>query len=185
MNTNRRNFLKQACISGGCFCGFSFLASQHALAQPNLEVDHAQKKLMQEWISSLILSLNEQTDEQLSRSIMKECAQTHYVQLKMDELLQPYEGDLEKFNVFLRQEWGWKMDYQKDTGVLIADENKNYCVCPMVNPEKGIKSPILCYCSEGIAELMFSKVVGHPVKATVISSIYRGNDRCKYQIELT
>jgi predicted hydrocarbon binding protein len=64
----------------------------------------------------------------------------------------------------------------------IADENKTKCVCPMVNKEKGVRSSILCYCSEGFAEKMFSTVVGHPVKAKVISSIHRGNNRCKYQI---
>jgi hypothetical protein len=68
--------------------------------------------------------------------------------------------------------------------VLIAGENKNYCLYPMINQKVGEKVPALCYCSGGFAEMKFSTVIGHKVNATVISSIHRGNDRCKYKIEL-
>ena len=94
-------------------------------------------------------------------------------------------GDIEKFNQFIEEKWGWKIDYQKEKGILLADENKNYCVCPMVNQEKGVKSTIYCYCSEGFAEQMFSVVVGHQVKAKVISSVLRGDERCIYEITLS
>jgi len=184
MNKNRRNFLKKACVAGGCFCGFSFLAGQKVEAENNQEAEDAQKKLMQEWISVLMVSLDEQTDEELSRQIMKSCARAHYDQLKMDEVLQPYEGNLEKFASFLEDSWNWKVDFDRENGIIYADENKNFCVCPMVNHQQGLNTGVLCYCSEGFAELMFSKVSGHPVQATVISSIHRGNDRCKYEIKL-
>lgn len=184
MNNDRRNFLKKACAAGGCFCGFSFLAGQKLEAENDPAAEDAQKKLMQEWISVLMVSLDEQTDENLSRQIMKGCARAHYDQLKMDEVLKPFDGDLEKFANFLQDSWGWKVNYDPVNGIIYADENKNYCVCPMVNQQHGLNTGVLCYCSEGFAELMFSKVAGHPVQATVISSIHRGNDRCKYQIKL-
>jgi predicted ArsR family transcriptional regulator len=63
-----------------------------------------------------------------------------------------------------------------------ADENKSYCVCPMVNRAEGIGSSVMCNCSEGFAEKMFSAVFGHPVKAQVISSVLKGNASCKYKI---
>jgi len=142
------------------------------------------KLLMQDWISTLLSNLSDRTDEEQCRKMMKQCAISHYEHLQMDSFLKPYEGDLKKFNKFIKEKWGWKVDYQKEAGILIADENKNYCICPMVNQEKGVKSSVLCYCSEGFAELMFSKVVGYPVKAKIISSIHRGNDRCRYEIKI-
>jgi hypothetical protein len=102
----------------------------------------------------------------------------------MDELLQPYIGDLESFHSFIEKKWGWKVDYRKEENYLVADENKNYCVCPMADANRKDQLPILCYCSEGFAELMFSKVAGCPVQATVISSIRRGGKTCKYKIEI-
>ena len=101
----------------------------------------------------------------------------------MDKVLAPYVGDMTRFTQFIGDQWGWKIDYKPEIGVIVADENKSFCVCPMVNKEKGIRSSILCYCSEGFAEKMFSTVAGHPVKARVISSIHRGDDRCKYEIK--
>ncbi|MCW0481606.1 DUF6144 family protein [Gaoshiqia sediminis] len=184
-NNNRRNFLKKACTAGGCFCGFSFFSAQKLQAESDNDAEEAQKKLMQEWISTLMLSLDEQTDEKLSRLIMKKCARVHYDQLKMDDILQDYVGNPKKFIQFLKDSWNWKVIFDEQEQIILADENKNYCVCPMVDHTKGVKSSVLCYCSEGFAELMFAKVAGHPVEARVISSIHRGDDRCQYQIKLS
>jgi hypothetical protein len=101
----------------------------------------------------------------------------------MVEFLKPYNNNLEGFIGFIEKEWGWKMTYDKSTQIIIADENKNNCVCPMINHKTGIKPGALCYCSEGFSELMFTNVIGKPVTASVISSIHRGDKSCKYKIE--
>jgi len=48
----------------------------------------------------------------------------------------------------------------------------------------GLKSTLLCDCSEGFAEKLFSAVVGKPVKAEVVASIQRGAKSCRYRISL-
>jgi predicted hydrocarbon binding protein len=101
----------------------------------------------------------------------------------MNDLLTPYIGDLEKFIEFLEKKWGWKIDYNKKTKTLIANENKNYCVCPMINKKNKVNQSAICYCSEGFAERMFSLVASQPVSAAVISSIQRGDERCIYKID--
>ncbi len=184
MDSNRRSFLKKACIAGSCFCGFSFIAGQKLGAATDEVAENAQQKLMQEWISTLMLSLDEQTDEQLSRQIMKRCARAHYDQLNMEQLLENYVGNPNKFIQFLKDSWNWRVSFDEEKRVVLADENKDFCVCPMVNSERGVKSAVLCYCSEGFAELMFSKVAGHPVEARVLSSIHRGDKSCRYEIKL-
>lgn len=185
MNTSRRQFIEKTCLTGACLCGFTALIQPANGKQNQNPAPDPNKDLLQDWISTLLLSIDDQEDDATCCNIMKRCAASHYNHLQMDNFLNPYTGNLEKFNSFLESQWGWKIDYQKDPDVLVADENKNYCVCPMVNREKGVKSSILCFCSEGFAELMFSKVTGKPVKARVISSIHRGDPTCKYQIQLT
>lgn len=188
MALTRKDFFKKACLAGACFCGFTSLAVQGSNLSGSTnadEPDDKNRKLMQDWISTLLLNIDENAGDEECRKIMKPCAMAHYNFLEMDNVLAPYKGDIEKFNAFISGEWGWKVDYNKETGVIEADENKSNCVCPMVNKEKGVRSSILCYCSEGFAEKMFSTVAGHPVTASVISSIHRGNDRCKYEITLT
>jgi predicted hydrocarbon binding protein len=45
-------------------------------------------------------------------------------------------------------------------------------------------SDVICYCSEGFAERMFSRVAGVEVSAEVVSSVRRGDLSCVYRIEL-
>jgi len=182
-NNNRRDFIKKSCLSSACLCGFTSIF-QSATGQPlnNTEIDDPNKALMQEWISSLLLSISNHEDESLCRTIVKKCSIVHYSHLNMDKVLEPFVGNIGDFINFLEQNWGWKIIYGENGRSLIADENKDYCVCPLVNKSIGIKSSILCYCSEGIAELMFSKVFNHSVKATVISSIHRGGTSCQYVV---
>ena len=75
------------------------------------------------------------------------------------------------------------MDFNETTGVLLFDENKTYCVCPVL---KGTPagSPAICYCSEGFAEKMFSGVAGVAVAAEVISSVRCGYKSCIYRVQL-
>ena len=188
MALTRKDFFKTACLSGACFCGFTSLAVHGSNPSGSIntaEPDDKSRKFMQDWISTLLLNVDENADDEECRKIMKPCAMAHYNFLEMDKVLAPYVGDIEKFNTYISGEWGWNVDYNRESGVIVADENKSYCVCPMVNKEKGVRSSILCFCSEGFAEKMFSTVVGHPVKARVILSIHKGNDRCKYEIALT
>lgn len=187
MTLTRKDFFKKACLTGACFCGFISMSAQAANlpeASAISEADDKNRKFMQDWILTLLLNIDENTSDEECLKIMKPCAMAHYNYLEMDKVLAPYVGDIEKFTQFISEKWDWKIDYNQESGVIIADENKSQCVCPMVNKEKGVRSSILCYCSEGFAEKMFSTVVGHPVTARVISSIHRGNDRCKYEIAL-
>jgi len=182
---NRKEFLREACLSGICLCGFSALATAKDNAGNHESVPSTQDNnnaLLQEWISVLLSNLNSGLDKEELRKTIKKSSIVHYNNLKMDEMLKDYENNLEKFIVFIEEKWGWKIEYNAQTKTIIANENKNYCVCPMVNKEKGISSAI-CYCSEGFAEKMFSKVIGRTVNATVVSSIQRGDISCKYKIE--
>ena len=188
MAITRKEFFKKACLTGACFCGFTSLAVHGSNGSGNTntsEPDDKNRMFMQDWISTLLLQIDENAGDEECRKIMKHCAMAHYNFLEMDKVLEPYVGDIEKFNTYISGEWGWKVNYDKANGTITADESKSYCVCPMVNKEKGVRSSVLCYCSEGFAEKMFSTVAGHPVTARVISSIHRGNDRCKYEIRFS
>jgi hypothetical protein len=185
MSLSRKDFFKTICISGACLCGFSSLAlpatgSENQITSAN--ESKAKEQLLQAWIAQILTNINSELDEAEIRKVMKSCALVHYSDLKMDDLLSGYVGNLDKFTGWIEENWGWKIEYDKEEKILIAEENKSYCVCPMVNHQSGSKLPVMCFCSEGFAEKMFSTVVGVPVTASVVSSILRGDKSCKYKI---
>jgi hypothetical protein len=188
MAIDRKDFLKKVCFSGVCLCGFSLIASAKepgSITETALQTQALNPSLMQVWIASLLQNINTELDKGSARKVIKKTAEVHYKDLKMDSVLADYKGDIDKFTVFLRDKWGWKVDYDKEKRVLIADENKNYCVCPIAAYNKDINSSAMCYCSEGFAEMMFSSVSGMQAKAEVISSIRKGDTNCKYKIVFT
>ncbi|HPB06257.1 MAG TPA: hypothetical protein PKX60_08455 [Prolixibacteraceae bacterium] len=185
MTVNRKDFLKKVCFSGACLCGFGSIAFSKEVDDSNEDKMQTQKlSLLQDWIASILLNVNDELDKGSARKLIKKTAGVHFENLKMDTLLAEYKGDLDKFTVFLREKSGWKVDYDKEKRILIADENKNYCVCPIAVHSKEKDSSAMCYCSEGFAEKMFSLVSGKQAQAEVIASIRKGDTSCKYKIVL-
>ena len=182
---SRKDFFKKACFSGVCLCGFSAIGLSHNNTENSGLTEEPQNNntgMQQAWISVLLTNFNKELDEEEKKRMLKSCSVSHYENLKMDEILKPFINDLDKFIEFLVKEWGWKVDYSQATSTLIANENKNYCVCPMINNNGKDKNPAICYCSEGFAEKMFSLVAGQPASANVISSIQKGDKNCIYKI---
>ncbi|HNW52350.1 MAG TPA: hypothetical protein PKH79_14810 [Prolixibacteraceae bacterium] len=182
MSLSRKDFFKTVCLGGACLCGFGPVALA-ATSSPDPSSDQDNKmQLFKEWIEMILSNIDSSLSEKEVRSIIKSCALAHYNQLKMDDVLAGYQGNLDKFIGWLETSWGWKVTHDRETKTIVADENKNYCVCPMINHAEGKKYPALCYCSEGFAEKMFSTVIGSSVSATTVSSVQRGDASCKYQI---
>ncbi len=180
MDNSRRSILKKA-----CFCGISASGCSQQLSESSEKPEVKQENtLPYKWIATLLPSIDANTSDDCAREIIKGCAAAHYDQLQMDKTVTRFEGKLEDFLAFLTTEWGWIIEYSKEDDVILMNENKDVCVCPLVHKDIGIKSPSLCYCAEGFAEKMFSAVVGFPVRAEVTESILRGSKSCKYRIDL-
>lgn len=175
-------------MTGVCACGMgSVLAGRSFSADSDnheTQTDTNPNMLQQAWISALLDGMDNKLSEEDLRSILKPCALTHYEKLGMDNVLKDYIGKIDEFINYLVTEWNWKVEYNKEEGKVICDENKAQCVCPMVNKLKGIASSAICYCSEGFIEKMFSTVTGKEVKGKVLSSVIRGDKSCRYQVLL-
>jgi hypothetical protein len=185
MSINRKDFIKKSCLTGLCVCGISAVTQgQSAAGSGTASAAQAENPnaLQQAWISALLYGIDNKLTEEEMRNIFKACALTHYNDLGMDNIVKGYAGDVERFIGYLTSEWGWKVEFDKATGRIVCDENKDHCVCPMVNKEKGIASGSICYCSEGFIGKMFSAVAGRHVQAAVESSILRGGKSCRYVV---
>ncbi|MBE0698419.1 MAG: hypothetical protein IH586_16000, partial [Anaerolineaceae bacterium] len=96
-----------------------------------------------QWLTQLMGNLEDQLPPETYASLLKGCSLAHYRQLNMDTTLAPFLGDLPGFLRFISQSWGWVIDYNEQAGTISIDENKDYCVCPLISA--GIlKSKRLC-----------------------------------------
>lgn len=129
------------------------------------------------WVRNLLSGMEEPI-------FFEKCAEYHYNCNQMDEVIQKYIGDLAGFLAFLEKEWGWKTRITEDGTKIIIDENKDFCVCPVVNALKENIPYSICYCSECFAKKMISKVIGREVEAKVIRSVIRDGKSCMYEIML-
>lgn len=170
-------------MSGACMCGFGSLATGKEPVSESLESAPEQdgdQLLLLEWTANLLKTMGTSNSDEVSQ-IIKSNGIVHYNFLKLDATLGEFGNDLTKFIHFLETSWGWKVTCNMDEKVIIADENKTSCVCPVAR-KLNQRLPALCNCSEGIAEIMFTKVLGKNAKAKVISSVQRGDTTCKYKI---
>lgn len=188
--TTRRKFLKIACLSGACLCGFGNVMESKALnaissIDDKPSEENKAEKMAKRWIIEVLENINNNMQEEQVRSLVKSASIADYDGLAMDKVLAPYIGDIDRFNKFLENEWGWLIHYENGNhNVIIADENKPHCVCSLLKYANGKRYPALCYCSEGFAERMYTAVSGKQAKARIISAIQRGDKTCIYRIEL-
>lgn len=176
---DRRSFLKQASLLGLCGCGVCAEASP----VPAGAGQQAAEPLARQWIATL-LPLLADGDRERAGSILRGCSAAHFQSLDMEKMLDGYRGNVAGLLKHLEKEWGWVVQYSPKEGLILIDENKTTCVCPVIPKQHSGDLGILCCCSEGFAERMFSRVAGAPVRARVVASVLRGDRTCKYRVEL-
>ncbi len=115
--------------------------------------------------------------------IIRKCSTAHFKAANMEKILEPYVGKLEEFLDFIGKEWNQKIEYDKTNGVIIADEKKDYCVCPLVKHGL-IESGKLCDCTKGFTKKMFAYILQKDVTVEVVRSWLRDRKSCIYKITI-
>ena len=142
-----------------------------------------EQRLIHAWTKQYIAGTAGGADAAEISLVIKGCHAAHYDLLGMDGILEPFAGRIEDFINFLQSQWNWIVRYDRETNVILADENKADCVCPLF--QTGIVSiGKLCACSEGFAERMFAFVLLRPVRAEVVRSVIRDGQSCIYRITI-
>lgn len=134
-----------------------------------------------EWLKHLLKGLESNCGQDC---LFENCANFHYQVNQMESALEPFVGDLEGFISFLTETYDWKITCSDDGKTIYADENKDFCVCPVAEKLKGDVSPLLCNCSALYAKKMFSKVCQKEVQTKVKRSFLRDGKSCIYEIQI-
>ena len=62
---------------------------------------------------------------------------------------------------------------------------ENHCLCPMVETNPAGLSPTFCVCSLGYVKEMHEQMFMKPVEVELMSSVLRGDPRCKFKITVS
>lgn len=136
-----------------------------------------------EWLRELLNSIEKNCSQEKCALLLDSCGECHYKSL--EPMLERYVGDLEGFIDFMSKEHGQVIKPDRIQNIILVDENKDHCVCPITQSIKGGEvSPVLCHCSSSMTEKMISKIIGKKVKSKVVASILRGDRSCVYEIDL-
>jgi len=86
-------------------------------------------------------------------------------------------------------------DYQIEGNVIYFQFNAaaetgspsppNHCLCPMVETKPAGLSPTYCLCSLGYVREMHEQIFKKPVQADLLTSVLRGDPRCKFKITVS
>ncbi len=136
-----------------------------------------------DWFGELLNSIEHNCSQETCEQLFNQCGVCHYK--LMEPMLEQYVGDLKCFLELMSKEHGQIITYDENTGKILVDENKDYCVCPVTLSMSGKKvSPVLCHCSASMTAKMIEKIIGKEVHSKVAKSVLRGDQSCVYEITL-
>lgn len=131
----------------------------------------------QEWIKSLMETLDAQVDEPARIKIMEECGRACARRGAVAGLSKAAAGDLDKLIGALAGHLG-RENVRREGNIVHLRYSK--CFCPLVAAGPERLSKTYCNCSRGWAMEVFGAVTGKPVTVELLRSIKRGDPACEF-----
>ena len=119
----------------------------------------------------------------IRRGCLTHCAVFHYESGGVASAVSRFRGNLQGFLAFTESEYGWKNLWDQKAHLLLIDENKSSCACPLARFEEDLPE-CLCECSVLFFCRIFSDLLCREVSARVVRSCLRGDPSCVYEISL-
>ena len=139
------------------------------------------KEFAQEWVKNLIENLDARLDEKTKTELMESCGRA-CARGGPAQAARECQGDLAQWLATLTKWHGGEEHVQKDGDVvrLVCAE----CLCPLVKDGPARLPDMYCNCSLGWMREVFEIVTGQPVEVELNESIKRGDERCRFTIQL-
>jgi len=176
----RKTFLKTCAVGlSSCACvALSPLAASSGEAADDKTID-----AMRVRYATLVGLIGRHVPEETQRTIFRELGRECARQFK-GMTYEKYAGNIDGFLAEARGANGWMASAEHDRGagvITIVDRSKS-CTCPLVKP--GLTPAAQCECTLGWQEETYSKILGRPVKASLVESILKGSNRCVFRVDV-
>jgi len=182
----RKDFLK-ACLVGMSSCAACGLGPLEACAGEGGAAQAEQDKTIDATrvrYAMLVGLIGRHVPEDTQRTIFRELGRECARQFK-GMTYEKFAGNLEGFLAEARGPKGWMAsgEYDQKAGVITIVDRAKSCTCPLVKRE--VTPAAQCECTLGWQEETYSRIVGRPVKASLVESILRGGSRCVFRVEVS
>ncbi len=188
----RRKEFFRACLVGVASCACGGLGPLEACAAP--AVDDAQEggaaqtaedkavDAIRVRYATLVALIARHVPEETQRTIFRELGRECARQLK-GMTYEKYGGNIDAFLAEARSASGWmaSAEYDRKAGVITIVDRSKSCTCPLV--KKDLTPAAQCECTLGWQEETYSRILGRPVKASLVESILRGSSRCVFRVD--
>jgi len=204
---NRKEFLTGVGKACACSCVYALAASlgsvnaqdstRQTVEKPEgepVKKPRSQERIefAEKWAVRFFDVLDAHLDEPTRKKIMmangKACLLAW--QKETNQKLRAEPVTLERFAKWVKEKGS--PDYQMEGNVihyqyLSAAETglpapENHCLCPMVETDPSGLSHTYCFCSLGYVKEMHEQMFKRPVEVELLSSVLRGDPRCKFKI---
>jgi len=138
-------------------------------------------KVVHDWISSLMKSMDEHLDDEEKIKLLEDCGRACAGRHAKSEAAK-HKGHLDKWLEALRK-WVGAENVRKEGDVIRVVYGK--CFCPLVQDSPPLLSDTFCNCSRGWLKEVFETVVDNPVDVKLEDSIMRGGKHCRFFVRLT
>jgi len=137
------------------------------------------------WLKTFLIELESSGAEDLINGALKKCGQDCACRGNILDLATKTKSEIKDINDLKEvgaavQRYFGGVITPVENG-FIAEFGDGKCVCPMVG-QKYIESPLLCNCTKGYNEYLWSRFFDRPVNVEILSSALRAGDACRLRI---
>ncbi|MBN1567858.1 MAG: hypothetical protein JXA73_08415 [Acidobacteria bacterium] len=196
---NRKEFLAGIGKVCACSCVGALAASLDAAMAQESTKQTAGKPRGQErieftekWAVRFFQVLDTHLDEPIRKKIMVANGRACLLEWQKETNRKPQTTPLTLEDLAKRVETSGSSDYRIDGNIIYFQFNsaaetgnpspENHCLCPMVETNPAGLSPTFCLCSLGYVKEMHEQMLQKPVEVELLSSVLRGDPRCRFKI---
>lgn len=138
------------------------------------------RKIIHDWISRLMKSMDGFLDEETKIRLMEECGRACAQSHTKKEALK-FKGKLEGWLKRMKKMVGEKNVQREESSIRVTYSK---CYCPVIREIQPFSSDAYCNCGQGWLKEIFETVVERPVEVKLEDSIVRGGRQCSFIISL-
>jgi hypothetical protein len=153
-----------------------------------MEIPRAAVERNRAWIDAVAQTLHEHGDRELSRLAMANAGQACAAQL-LEKIVAHYGRTPTSVDELIEAINRRRLEVLVVSNLWRREGNRakfslDRCGCDLVEAGLAEPSPVFCLCSAGMCQHLFAPFWPGKVRAEIVKSLGRGDDRCEFVVHL-